>query len=91
MKQDRPLPFSGELLRERREDAGLTRPGLADVARTNGDSISHQHIRRLELGENVPLASTVRVLARALGCRVTDLYDKTQTAPVGASTKSGVA
>jgi transcriptional regulator with XRE-family HTH domain len=58
-------PF-GRLLRQLRTERGLTLRGLA--AATEGE-LSAQAICRLELGQRAPLASTLVVLARALGVR----------------------
>lgn len=62
------LPFSGAVLRETREEKGLSRPALARMcAATGGEPVSPQHIGRIEKGLHVPQAATLLSLATALG------------------------
>lgn len=70
------LPFSGKKLRRCRERAGFTRPGLAERCRELGESISPQHIARLERDEHLPKPSTLRGLATGLGLTIDDLLDE---------------
>jgi transcriptional regulator with XRE-family HTH domain len=55
-------------LRELREQAALSQQELAAAA-----GVSRTTVARAELGLIVPQPSTVRKLARALGCRPVDL------------------
>ena len=59
----------GNHLRARRIAAGLQQRELADRA-----GISRQTLGSLESGETVPATSIALALARALGCRVEDLF-----------------
>lgn len=63
------LPFSGAVLREIREEAGLTRPALAQKCADldTGTTVTPQHIGRIEKGLHVPQAHTLKVIAEALG------------------------
>lgn len=61
------LPFSGAVLREIREEAGLTRPALAQKCEQLGSGVTPQHIGRIEKGRHIPQAPTLKALAEALG------------------------
>lgn len=68
------LPFSGAALREQRERAGYTRPGLSRRVRdTTESTVSPQHIARLEKGTSTPQPPTLRALADALNVSIDDL------------------
>jgi transcriptional regulator with XRE-family HTH domain len=56
------LDFSGVLLREARERAGLSRKALADMACRGADTIA-----QYERGRQRPSTQAVRAMARALG------------------------
>lgn len=60
------LQFSGEKLQEVRERAGYSRPGLAAKCADMGNSITAQHIGRLEKDECVPQPPTLKALRLAL-------------------------
>lgn len=64
------LPFSAAKLRNVRERAGYSRPGLA--ARSG---ITSQHIGRLERGECMPTAPTLKALREGLGVELDELLD----------------
>lgn len=61
------IPFPARLLAFR-EQAGLTRGGLANRA-----SLSRIHYTRLEQGLREPTVATLRKLAAALGVEVAEL------------------
>ena len=63
------IDVDGEVVRELREDIGISRENLADIARISGSVI-----RRLETGESSTAAPLIiERLAIALGCRPQDL------------------
>lgn len=59
----------GQILRARREEAGLTQQKLAD--RIEG---VRSYIQFLEYGKQTPAATTVIVLAEALGMEPAELF-----------------
>ncbi|WP_116044035.1 helix-turn-helix domain-containing protein [Amycolatopsis palatopharyngis] len=61
------LPFDPDLLREERERAGLTRPGLAARCLASGHHVTPQHIGRLERGLHTPQAPLLKAFADVLG------------------------
>lgn len=65
-----PSPF-----RSLRERAGLTQAALAEAA-----GVSRQTLNAIEAGRTDPAVSIVLRLARALGCRVEELFDATANA-----------
>jgi transcriptional regulator with XRE-family HTH domain len=67
--------FSGSRLAYWRERAGLTTPLLSARCEELGRRISKQQIARLENGESNPRATTLAILARALGREIDDLCD----------------
>lgn len=69
------LPFSGKKLRDLRERAGLTRPGLAKRCADLGCSVTPQHIARLERDEHRPGPPLLVAFAQAIGRDVDDLLE----------------
>lgn len=59
----------GRRVRERRKALGLSQEQVARLADCTQVSIS-----KIELGQSAPRDSTKVRVARALGCRVTDLF-----------------
>jgi transcriptional regulator with XRE-family HTH domain len=59
---------AGEVLRRKREDAGMSQAEMADET-----GISQQLISRTELGSRRITLATLRAFARALGLKVSDL------------------
>src|SRR2546423_3287505 len=76
--------------------AGRGRAGLGQAARAARVGVSRQTLGALEAGATVPPTSPALALARALGCRVEDLFWLTDedgplaaAFPVGASGRVG--
>lgn len=69
------LPFSGSKLRDYRERAGLTRPGLSKRCAGLGCPVTPQHIARLERDEHRPNPPLLVAFAKALGRQLDDLLD----------------
>lgn len=66
----KPLPTIGELLRQKREEAGLSIRRLAELSGVNQANIS-----RLERGEaSRPMLSSLTRLAEALGADAAEFY-----------------
>ncbi|CAG9262662.1 helix-turn-helix domain-containing protein [Paraburkholderia caribensis] len=57
----------GEIIREWREQRGLTQVGLAEAS-----GLSSQYISRLEIGRN-PSLETLAAIAEVLDCKVSEL------------------
>lgn len=70
------LPFSGARLRDRRERAGLTQVDLSQRCTEAGSPVGQPHLSRLEAGEVLPSAPTLKLLADVLNITVDDLLDQ---------------
>ena len=58
----------GQVVRRRREEAGLSQEALADAAR-----LHRTYISLLERGQRQPQLETIRALARGLGTTMAEL------------------
>lgn len=59
---------NGPVIEARRVDLGLKRSQLAELT-----GISYQHVYGIERGFNTPSREVLARIARALGCRVSEL------------------
>lgn len=64
------LPFDGSKLREIRERAGLTRRDVASLCKVNGQTVSVNHLWRLETGKYRTSAPLLKALAAALSVEI---------------------
>lgn len=65
--------FVGEELLTRRVRAGLSRPAFATQCASRGESVTPQHVARLEEGPHQPREALLVVMAEVLGCDIDDL------------------
>lgn len=63
-----PLRVNRAELTRRRINAGYSRQGLSAVA-----GLTATHVRHIEAGERNPRPATLKAIADALGCTVSDL------------------
>lgn len=65
--------FVGAALLDRRVRAGLSRPAFASRCADEGESVTPQHVARLEEGPHQPREALLVVMAEVLGCDIDDL------------------
>lgn len=65
--------FVGAALLDRRVRAGLSRPAFSARCADEGESVTPQHVARLEEGPHQPREALLVVMADVLGCDIDDL------------------
>lgn len=68
-----PEMTTGDKIRSARLDAGLTQAQVAERMTASGRAWSAQNLSDYECGRRDPTIPTLRAIADAIGCDVTDL------------------